>query len=307
MELIRGIHNLRSHHAGCVLTIGKFDGVHLGHQAVLSNVKQHAAKLGLPATVMVFEPQPEELFSPDSAPARLSPLREKYQKLAALGVDRLLCVRFTKEFAQLSAEQFVDELIVKQLGVKYLVVGDDFRFGKMRKGDFDMLKVQGNAKGFDVASTQSFRMHECRISSTAIRQALAEGNMPLAEQMLGMPFYIEGKVVHGEKKGRTIGFPTANVLLNRFNAPIGGVFAVKASVEGQELTGVANVGYRPTLNGQHMQLEVHFFDYDGDLYGKPIRVFPVKKIRNEMKFASFEALKQQIEQDALVARQLFAE
>lgn len=306
MELIRGLHNLRPQHAGCVLTIGKFDGVHLGHQAVLSNVKQQAKKLGLPATVMVFEPQPEELFSPDSAPARLSPLREKYQKLAALGVDRLLCVRFTREFAQLSAQVFVDELIVKQLGVKFLVVGDDFRFGKMRKGDFAMLKEAGETHQFDVASTQSFRMHDCRISSTAIREALANGDMQLANEMLGEPFYIEGKVVHGEKKGRTIGFPTANVLLNRFNAPIGGVFAVTADVSGTTLNGVANVGYRPTLDGQHMQLEAHFFDFDGDLYGKPIRVHPVKKIRNEMKFASFDALRQQIEQDAREARQLFA-
>lgn len=304
MELIRGLHNLRNEHKECVLTIGKFDGVHLGHQAVLSNVLDKARSLGLPATVMVFEPQPEELFAPDTAPARISTLPEKYKALKKLGVDRLLCVRFSREFASQSPQTFVNDLLVQRLGVKFLVVGDDFRFGKGRSGDFAMLQSAGQSYGFEVASTQSFRMADCRISSTAIREALAEGQFGQAEKMLGRRFSISGKVVHGEKKGRTIGFPTANVLLNRCQTPILGVFAVTVLIDGKEYGGVANIGSRPTLDGVRTQLEVHIFEFSGYVYGQPIEVMPVEKIRNEVKFASFDDLKKQIEKDVLSARHI---
>ncbi|MCW8092929.1 bifunctional riboflavin kinase/FAD synthetase [Alteromonas sp. ASW11-130] len=302
MELIRGLHNIRPQHQGCVLTIGKFDGVHRGHQAVLSSVIRKAREMALPATVMVFEPQPEELFSPQQAPARISVLRDKYQMLNALGVDRLLCVRFNREFASQSAESFVHDLLVARLGVKFLVVGDDFRFGKGRQGDFAMLRAAGEHSGFDVASTRSFRMHNCRISSTAIREALDVGNFELAEEMLGRPFAVRGKVVHGDKKGRTIGFPTANVFMNRCNTPVHGVFAVRVGVNKQMYEGVANVGHRPTVSGTRTLLEVHLFNFTGSLYGQPIVVYPVVKLRDEKKFASFEALKEQIQQDANAAR-----
>ncbi|MCW8107358.1 bifunctional riboflavin kinase/FAD synthetase [Alteromonas ponticola] len=302
MELIRGLHNIRPQHQGCVLTIGKFDGVHRGHQAVLSNVIRKAREMALPATVMVFEPQPEELFNPEQAPARISVLRDKYEMLNAIGVDRLLCVRFNREFASQSAESFVHDLLVERLGVKFLVVGDDFRFGKGRQGDFSMLREAGKRDGFDVASTRSFRMHNCRISSTAIREALDTGDFALAEEMLGRPFAIRGKVVHGDKKGRTIGFPTANVFMNRCNTPVHGVFAVRVGVNKQMYEGVANVGSRPTVSGQRTLLEVHLFDFEGSLYGHPIVVYPVAKLRNEKKFASFEALKEQIQLDANAAR-----
>lgn len=304
MELIRGLHNLRDEHKECVLTIGKFDGVHLGHQAVLSNVLDKARSLGLPATVMVFEPQPEELFTPDTAPARISTLSEKYKALKKLGVDRLLCVRFSREFASQSPQTFVNDLLVERLGVKFLVVGDDFRFGKGRSGDFALLQSAGEEYGFEVASTQSFRMADCRISSTAIREALADGSFTQAEKMLGRRFSISGKVVHGEKKGRTIGFPTANVLLNRCQTPILGVFAVTVLIDGIEYGGVANIGSRPTLNGVRTQLEVHIFEFSGYVYGQPIEVMPVEKIRNEVKFASFDDLKKQIEKDVLSAREI---
>ncbi|MBU2979109.1 bifunctional riboflavin kinase/FAD synthetase [Alteromonas sp. C1M14] len=306
MELIRGLHNLRPTHSGCVLTIGKFDGVHCGHKAVLANVHEKTRELGLPSTVMVFEPQPEEVFSPDTAPARLSTLREKYTLLKEQNVDRLLCVRFDKHFAMQSAEAFIEELLVARLGVKFLVVGDDFRFGRERRGDFAMLQQAGKALGFDVASTQSFMVDQCRISSTAVRQALAEGDFSRASYMLGRPFVIEGRVVHGEKKGRTIGFPTANVLLKRSRAPINGVFAVYVEVDGTRYTGVANVGSRPTVAGKRTQLEVHIFGFSGLLYSKQIHVYPVKKLRDEKKFASFEVLKQQIQRDAETAKALFA-
>ena len=304
MEFIRGLNNVKPSHRGCVLTIGKFDGVHLGHQAVLSNVLEKARALDLPATVMVFEPQPEEVFTPHRAPARISPLREKDELLKTQGVDRLLAVRFNADFARQSADTFVHDLLVDKLGVKFLVVGDDFRFGNGRKGDFAMLQAAGRMYGFEVVSTQSFMMHAHRISSTAVRSALDASDFSLAEDMLGRPFAIYGKVVHGEKKGRTIGFPTANVLLKRCRTPIHGVFAVRVLINNEMHKGVANIGTRPTLDGERNQLEVHIFDLASDLYGKPIWVYPVAKIRNEQKFASFEALKDQIQQDANQARLL---
>ncbi len=306
MELIRGVHNIRDKHRGCVLTIGKFDGVHLGHQAVLKNLVEKARELNLPATVMVFEPQPEEVFAPDKAPARLSRLRDKYEFLEGLGVDRLLCVKFDRQFAQCSAEHFVESLLVDKLGIRFLVVGDDFRFGQGRQGDFSMLQCSGEQLGFDVVSTHSFRRKDCRISSTAVREALSRGDFNEAEAMLGHPFAICGKVVHGEKKGRTIGFPTANVLLKRCKTPVNGVFAVHVKWHSKTFRGVANVGTRPTVNGTRSQLEVHLFDFAQSLYGQRICVEFVNKLRDEQKFESFEGLHQQIQQDAKQARQLLA-
>lgn len=304
MELIRGIQNLRAIHSGCVLTIGKFDGVHLGHQAVLSQVVDKARALNLPATVMVFEPQPEELFTPELAPARLSLLRDKYSQLKKLGIDRLLCIKFDRTFATYSASEFVENLLVEKLGCKFLVVGDDFRFGQGRVGDFSMLQSMGKHNLFKVVSTQSFQMKDCRISSTKIREALTQNDFGLAEQMLGRAFTIAGKVLHGDKRGRTIGFPTANVLLKRCKAPVNGVFAVNVQVQNELYAGVANIGHRPTVNGQRSQLEVHIFNFDQDLYGQFISVALKHKIREEMKFDSFELLHKQIQQDALKAKQL---
>lgn len=306
MELIRGLHNIRDKHRGCVLTIGKFDGVHLGHQAVLSQVVEKAKELGVPSTVMVFEPQPEELFTPEQAPARLSLLRDKYTQLQALGIDRLLCVKFDRHFAAFSATEFVEGLLVRKLGVQFLVVGDDFRFGKGRVGDFSTLVEEGKKCQFEVVSTQSFRLENCRISSTAVRDALSTNDFNLAQQMLGRPFTIAGKVIHGDKKGRTIGFPTANVLLKRCKAPVNGVFAVIVSVADKRYSGVANIGHRPTVNGQRSQLEVHIFDFSDDVYGQFISVALVSKIRQEMKFDSFELLHQQIQKDALEAKSLLS-
>jgi riboflavin kinase/FMN adenylyltransferase len=306
LELIRGLHNIRAQHNGCVLTIGKFDGVHLGHQAVLQNVLQKASELNLPAVVMVFEPQPEELFAPQHAPARLSLLRDKYVALEAIGIHRLLCVRFCAQFSSMSPQAFITDLLVQQLGVKFLVVGDDFRFGVGRSGDFSMLAREGKAQDFDVVSTQSFRMHDNRISSTAIRSALSEGNFNLANAMLGRPFEVAGNVVHGEQNGRKIGFPTANILLQRHKSPVTGVFAVKVKHQDNVYNGVANVGHRPTLNGTRMQLEAHLFNFSGDLYSQHLRIEFVSKIRDEVKFADFQELTAQIRKDAEQAKRLLA-
>ncbi|WP_299018886.1 bifunctional riboflavin kinase/FAD synthetase [uncultured Photobacterium sp.] len=303
MELIRGIHNIKPEHHGSVLTIGNFDGVHLGHQAVLRQVLAKARALGWPATVMSFEPQPMELFAGENAPARLTRFRDKYLQLKQVGVDRLLCVNFNTHFANMSPRDFVRRLLVEQLGVKFLVVGDDFRFGKGRSGNFAMLEAAGKEFGFTVVSTQSFCVSDQRVSSTAIRQALASDDLLLAESMLGRPYSISGRVSHGRKLGRTIGFPTANVPLKRRVSPVSGVYAVEVfGVDGAPLPGVANVGHRPTVNGVRQQLEVHLFDFKSDLYGHQIEVVLRHKLRDEIKFESFDALKAQIERDAHTAR-----
>jgi riboflavin kinase/FMN adenylyltransferase len=304
VELIRGLHNIRDQHKGCVLTIGKFDGVHLGHQAVLCEVVEKSRQLGLPATVMVFEPQPEELFNPQTAPARLSLLRDKYSQLKTLGIDRLLCIKFDRKFSCYTAEQFVEELLVAKLGIKYLVVGDDFRFGKARAGDFAMLQSAADKCHFELESTQSFRLKDDRISSTAVREALTDSDFALAGDMLGRAFTIAGKVVHGDKRGRTIGFPTANLLLKRCTAPVNGVFAVSLEIDEQQYFGVANIGSRPTVNGQRSQLEVHVFNFSGNIYGRFISVAIHAKLREEMKFDSFKLLQQQIQLDAQQAKTL---
>ncbi|VEA71757.1 Riboflavin biosynthesis protein ribF [Serratia rubidaea] len=306
MELIRGIHNIRARHHGCVLTIGNFDGVHRGHKALLEQLKQEGQRLGLPVIVMIFEPQPLELFAADKAPARLTRLRDKVKYLAQAGVDYLLCVKFDPRFAAHTAQSFVAELLVQKLGVKFLMVGDDFRFGANRLGDFPLLQKAGAEYGFEVVSTPTFREGGQRISSTAIRNALRDDDLPLAETLLGHPYSISGRVVHGDELGRTIGFPTANLPLKRLVAPVKGVYAVEVYGLGpQPLPGVANIGTRPTVAGVRQQLEVHLLDVTMDLYGRHIDVVLRAKLRNEQRFASLDALKQQIANDVVSAREFF--
>ncbi|MFT5806809.1 MAG: riboflavin kinase/FMN adenylyltransferase [Moritella dasanensis] len=306
MELIRGIHNLKPHHQGCVLTIGNFDGVHLGHQSVLRQLIEKAQQLNLPATVMTFEPQPLEMIIGDKAPARLTRLRDKYAALKDQNIDQLLCVNFNKKFAALSADEFITQLLVNKLGVKYLVVGDDFRFGHKRSGDFAMLQAAGAKHGFDVVSMDTFSVDQARVSSTMIRDALALDNLDLAAELLGRPFSIFGKVSHGAKLGRTIGFPTANIPLKRCVDPINGVYVVEVlGISDDAIQGVANIGKRPTVGGVRTQLEVNLFNFDGDLYGKQLEVVLKKRLRGEQKFASFDVLRQQIERDVIAAKTFF--
>jgi len=302
MQLVRGIHNIRSEDHGCVLTIGNFDGVHRGHQRVISALVTRSKALNCAAAVLVFEPQPQELFSGDKAPARLCRLRDKYSLLAELGVERLICVNFTRKFANQSAQQFIEQLLVEKLGIQHLIVGDDFHFGKDRLGDFTMLSEAGNKFGFDVTDTASCKMANCRVSSTAIREALDQDNLNDVETMLGRPYSIIGKVFHGDKRGRQLGFPTANVLLKRQKSPLDGVFAVVVKVNDKTFNGVANIGSRPTVNGIRQQLEVHIFNFNDDLYGQCIEVIIKKKLRQVMTFDSLEALTAQIKLDSEQAK-----
>ena len=304
MQLVRGIHNIQLQDHGCVLTIGNFDGVHLGHQQVIKALVRKAKTLNCVAAVLVFEPQPQELFSPETAPARLCRLRDKYNLLAELGVQRLICVNFTAKFAHQSAQHFIENLLVNKLGIKHLLVGDDFHFGKNRAGNFSMLCQAGKKYGFDVSDTASYKMADCRISSTAIRQALEQDDLVSVKQMLGREYSIIGRVFHGDKRGRQLGFPTANVLLKRRVSPLSGVFAVMVKTNNGEFKGVANIGARPTINGVRQQLEVHLFDFDEDLYGQCIEVVVKKKLRPVIKFDSLEALTAQIHQDSEQAKQV---
>ena len=306
MELIRGLHNLRPRHRGCAATIGNFDGVHLGHQAVLGQLSERAAALNLPAAVITFEPQPREYLTPELAPPRLTRFREKVEALRRFGVDRLLCLRFGDFLAGLDPEEFIRLILVEGLGVKYLVVGDDFHFGKDRAGNFQMLVRAGEAHGLQVVNMHTFNIDHVRVSSTRIREALDAGNFDMAESLLGRPFRMSGRVAHGDKRGRTIGFPTANIHLHRSATPLQGVFAVELfGIKGEPHQGVANIGTRPTVGGTRTLLEVHLFDFDADIYGSHVQVTFLHKLRDEQRFDSFEELKQQINADVKQAREFF--
>jgi riboflavin kinase/FMN adenylyltransferase len=304
MQLVRGLHNLRQAHRGCVATIGNFDGVHLGHQAVFARLCEHGRQLGEPATVITFEPQPQEYFVPEAAPARLTRLREKVTAIRATGVDRLLVLEFGARLAAMPAEAFVSDLLVGTLGIRHLYVGDDFRFGQGRRGDVELLRQAGARHGFAVDRLDTVAHENARISSSRIRAALEEGDFATAAACLGRPYRICGRVVHGRKLGRGIGFPTANVDLHRRVSPVRGVFAVRVlGIDPVPLPGVANVGNRPTVDGgSRDRLEVHLFDFARDVYGAHVEVEFVRKIREERKFPSFEDLRRQIELDARTAR-----
>jgi len=302
--VIRGQHNLREHHRGCVATIGNFDGVHLGHQAVLAALKVRARQQGLPSLLITFEPQPLEYFRPEQAPARLTRPREKLELLREAGIDRVLLLRFDQDLAMMEAEDFIREILVDGLGVKHLYVGDDFRFGRNRVGDFDLLQAQGREQGFTVENLETISDKCGRISSTRIRQALAVGDMETAACCLGRGYRMSGKVEHGNKKGRTIGFPTMNVGVARLHSPVHGVFAVFVEgLEDRPLAGVASIGNRPIVDGDdRFVLEVHVFDFAREVYGAQVSVHFIERLREERNYETFEALREQILLDAEQAR-----
>lgn len=305
MQLVRGLHNVHPAPAGCVATIGNFDGVHRGHQEILQRLRQRGQALGLPSCVIIFEPQPMEYFRPDQAPVRLTRLRDKLELFAEAGVDQVLCIAFNKRFQQLSAEDFVRCVLVQALNVKHLQVGDDFRFGAGRSGDYAFLQQAGERLGFSVEPTQTVVLEQQRISSTLIRERLATGDFADAQRLLGRPYSINGRVLHGQKLGRQLGVPTANIQLKRRHAPLRGVYLVSARLaDGRVLPGVANIGMRPTVEQQNeiAHLEVHLLDFDEDLYGQRLVVTFHQKLRDEEKFNSLDELRLAIEKDIELAR-----
>ena len=287
----------------CALTIGNFDGVHRGHRALIDRVTAKAAELDLTSCILTFEPHPREFFAPAAAPARLSRLRDKLELLAAAGVQHVHVARFNARFAALSAQRFIEEVLVRALGTRWLLVGRDFRFGGQRAGDFAALQAAAPRLGFELESMPDVLHEGVRVSSSAVRAALQAGDLRGAERLLGHPYVISGRVAHGARLGRALGFPTANLVLRR-PPPLSGIFVVEAERYGR---GVASVGRRPTVNPVPVPLlEVHLFDHQGELYGRRLRVRFLEKLRDEEKYDGLEALKQAIARDARRAREYFA-
>ena len=309
MNVIRGLSHLAPLDCGCVLTIGNFDGLHAGHRAVIEKLAVKGQATGLPVAVMIFEPQPLEYFLGDNAPSRLMRLREKVIGFDGLPVDHLLITRFNRQFANLDAEKFIEDILIRKLNVKHLVIGDDFHFGKARRGNFAMLQEKGRQWGFTVEDTGSFYVDGLRVSSTLIRDALAVGDLQQAERLLGHSYSVCGRIVHGEKRGRALGYPTANIKLHRKNTPLQGVYAVTMTGLGEKaIKGIANVGTRPTVDGDSkVILETHLFNFDQEIYGRYVEVHFKQKIRDEMRFHSLDKLKAQIETDVALTRKIFAD
>lgn len=308
LKLIRGIFNLPAGFSGCVATIGNFDGVHMGHQQLVKKLIQKSKEFHLPSLLITFEPQPNEFFTRNTTPARLMRLREKVIALQLLNMDYVLCLRFNESWANLSAEDFVKNILVDQLKVAYVLVGDDFHFGKNRGGDIQLLRALGRRYNFQAENRPTYLIDHIRVSSSQVRNALEAGDLKKAELLLGRRYGISGKVAHGDKRGRIIGFPTANLFLHRKAVPVHGVYVVQVSgLDEKPIQGVANVGNRPTVGGDSRSLlEVHLFDFNREIYGQHIYVEFIFKLRDEMRYPNFELLRQQILKDAEEARAYFA-
>lgn len=324
MRLIRGLYNIPSDFSGCVATIGNFDGVHLGHQAILQQLKKQGEEHQLPTVVMMFEPQPREFFAPDQAPARLANMSEKLQDLASFGIDYILCLPFNQKLRSMSADQFIQTILLDGLKISHLIVGDDFRFGCDRTGDYQLLQHAGEKGGFSVEDTKTFELEGERVSSTRVREYLNSNDLATANKLLGRPYRMSGRIGYGRQLGRTIGVPTANVILQRNKLPMTGVYAVKAieievagcnesqafdsNGKAKEWQGVANIGVKPTVAGTpEPSLEVHIFDFADDLYGKRLSIEFCQKIREEQKFNGLDELKAAIGNDMDIARKFFSQ
>jgi riboflavin kinase/FMN adenylyltransferase len=306
MEIVRGLHNLRSRHRGCVATIGNFDGVHRGHQRLLAHLLDKSRSFAVPSMLLTLEPAPREFFAGETVPARLTRFREKVKLLEPTGLDQILCVPFNERIANTPAEWIIEELLHRQLDARYVLVGDDFHFGKGAAGDYQMLEQAGRACGFEVSHMDTVSVDGERVSSTQVRECLAQGNFALAEKLLGHAYFIMGRVVYGRQLGRTLGVPTANIQLQRYRAALDGVYAVRVSGLERPYEGVANIGIRPTVDGKEPLLEVHLFDFERDIYGELITVEFAHKIRDERMFDGLAALKAQIHYDLQTAKEWFA-
>lgn len=322
MKIFRGYHHPQLA-AQCALTIGNFDGVHRGHQAMLALLKNEAQHRGVPSCVMSFEPHPRDYFAgvarkPELAPARIATLRDKLTELARCGIDQCVVLPFNARLASQPAEMFIEEVLLKGLGVKYVLVGDDFRFGAKRAGDYAMLDAAGDRLGFDVARMNSYEVSNTRVSSSAVREALAQGQMTRVASLLGRPYSISGHVVHGRKLGRDLGFRTLNLRFSHWKPAASGIFAVQVfGLADQPIPGVANLGIRPSLdpadiNGGRVLLETHCLEWPASLgpegaYGKIIRVELLHKLHDELKYDSLDSLKTGIAKDCDEARAFFAQ
>ena len=302
MQLIRGLHNLKIQ-SGCVLTIGNFDGVHVGHQEIIKRLVEKSRELKTPSLVVSFSVTPESFFGRPKA--RLSSFRDKHSFLKSMGVDKHLLIRFNDSFSQTSAVSFVENILVEKLKVRHCFIGDDFRFGKDRLGNYGLLEKFSRTNNFITEKVGRVSFENQRVSSSAVRRCLASGNFSMAEKLLGRAFAISGKVSHGDKKGRAIGFPTINIGIRRRLSPVLGVFNVLVEINKETYHGVCNVGKRPTVGGEKTLLEVYIFDFNREIYGERVAIVFKQKSREEMKFDSLEELKQQIAKDVEIGKQFF--
>ena len=306
MEFIRDLHNLHPGHQGCVVTIGNFDGVHLGHQAIIRQLQASSTANNQPAVIVIFEPHPQEFLNPGRAPARLMRLREKLVYLRQSGIDRVLCLRFEHALASLPAEDFIRNILVDKLGVRHLIVGDDFRFGNKREGDITTLTKSGKTFGFTLECTATCKVDGQRISSSWVREALAAGDMARAEKLLGRPYAINGRVVHGDKRGRELGYPTINIDLHRLKSPVTGIYTARVQGLGSEpAEAVVSIGTRPMFGGKTINLEAHLLDFNRDVYGVYVTVELLKQLRKEEMFDTINKLKDQMKNDIAEAREFF--
>ena len=305
MQLIRGLHNLRADHRGCVVTIGNFDGVHRGHQEILRLLATRAREHGVPGTVISFEPLPREYFYPEHAPARLTRFRERFEALARYGAERFLCLRFNREIRDMDAPRFIDAVLARGLGARHVLIGHDFHFGRDRSGTIELLRTTGMKAGFTVEELRPVTDSGERISSTLVRAALAGGDLSRAHELLGRPYSMSGQVIHGEKLGRKLGFPTANILPKRLRVPVSGVFAARVQGGGlRDHPAVVNVGTRPVVDGEQILIEAHVLDFAGDLYGAHLQVDFIARLRAEEWFPSLDALVEQMHLDEQQARKV---
>jgi riboflavin kinase / FMN adenylyltransferase len=304
MELIRGLLNIRERQRGCVVTIGTYDGIHLGHRALLDRTKEHSARLSAPTVLLTFEPMPREYLNPEEPPARLTSLRERWRVLEGMSLDSVLVLRFGEGLRNLSGEAFAT-LLARNLAARAVVVGHDFRFGCNGEATAPMLAEAGRRLGFSFDVVPPVTLDGERVSSSGVRDALGRGEFEIAKRRLGRPYTMRGRVVPGQRLGRDIGFPTANLRIERRRAPLKGIFAVRVHGIGvAPLAGVASLGTRPTVGGVHTLLEVHLFDFAADIYGREIEVEFVAKLREEEHFPTLDALVEQIHRDAAQARRI---
>jgi riboflavin kinase/FMN adenylyltransferase len=306
MKLIRGLYNLTRSLAASAVTIGNFDGVHRGHQQVISQLQRVARAASLPTVVIIFEPQPIEYFAPDKAPKRLARFHEKIAYLKAQQIDYLLCLRFNQELASQSAEDFVQQILVEGLNTKHLVIGDDFHFGKNRQGNFQFLQQHSERFGFIVDETETLIIDDERVSSTRVRECIQQDDFDKAAELLGRPYSLSGRIAHGKKLGRKLGYPTINIKMGDKTLIVKGIFAVIVKgIDNRVLQGVASIGTRPTVNGVDTILEVYILDFDQDVYGYSVVVEFLHKIRDEEKFDSLAELTTWIAQDTEKAKAFF--
>lgn len=305
MELIRGKHNLADRLHSCVATLGNFDGLHLGHQALLEKLKQIGQQFNLPTVVIIFEPQPKEFFAKQKAGARLMRFCEKWYALAGWKIDYVLCLRFNRALADLPPDDFVKQILIDQLYVKAIVIGDDYRFGAKRAGGYAVLKRLGKRYHFEAIEISSVLYEGERVSSTRVRIALQAGNMSLAKALLGGPYRLCGKVILGKKRGYALGFPTANIDLHRGVLPFSGIFVVRAYLNNKSYLGIASLGIRPTFKETYPLLEVYLFDFSQNIYDSYLKVEFLHKLRPEKRFETRDALVEQMRQDVLKTKEYF--